>query len=296
MVVAALHCGAAREAIVNEEIERFSRDLAFAEYAQSTQKNYRKTAENLVARFGRAPSALTQDEVRAFAEELKARGMSPSWTRMRLAALVFLYRRTLGRPEAVSFIRFPKKRSVLPAVLSPEEVHALLNRIENPRLQALAMVMYGAGLRLQEARKLEVGDIDAARGVIRVRNGKGKKDREAKLSMSLYQWLRDYWARIRPRRPYLFASPKTGRLPLPDTIRSAIASAAKGAWIRKTVTPHVLRHSFATHLLENGTDITVVAHLLGHASIKTTIRYARVTRQLVRETPSPLDLLPQRRS
>ena len=128
-----------------------------------------------------------------------------------------------------------------------------------------------------------------------MRHGKGDKAREAKLSPSLYQWLRDYWFHEQPRAPYLFASKRTGKLPGPDTVRKALGKAAKAAWIKKRVTPHVLRHSFATHLLEQGTDVRVVGALLGHACLQTTARYTRVTEKLVRETPSPLDLLPQRR-
>jgi site-specific recombinase XerD len=207
---------------------------------------------------------------------------------------MFLYRKSFGRPDIVSFISLPRQHSPLPEVLSVKEVHALLSAIRKPRYQAIAMVMYGAGLRIAEAIALEVRDIDGERGVIRVRHGKGNKAREAKLSPSLYQWLRDYWRRAQPPLPYLFAS-RAGSLPQADTVREAMAKAAKDAWIKKHVTPHVLRHSFATHLLEQGTDVSVVAALLGHASIKTTVRYARVTNKLVRQTPSPLDLLPQRR-
>jgi site-specific recombinase XerD len=131
--------------------------------------------------------------------------------------------------------------------------------------------------------------------VLVVRHGKGNKAREAKLSPALYQWLRKYWGRERPPQPYLFASRHTARPPCGDTVRAAFADAAKKAGIKKKITPHTLRHSFATHLLEEGTDVRVVAALLGHASLQSTMHYARVTEKLVRQTPSPLDLLPQRR-
>jgi site-specific recombinase XerD len=182
----------------------------------------------------------------------------------------------------------------LPEVLSKVEVQALLTALRHPRLQAMAMVMYGAGLRVAEARVLTVNDIDGTRGVIRVRHGKGDKAREAKLSPVLYDWLRRYWAQTRPPLPYLFADTQ-GRLPTANTMRKALRLASKQAWIKKHVTTHTLRHSFATHLLEEGTDVRVVGVLLGHASIKTTVRYARVTEKLVRQAPSPLDLLPQPR-
>jgi len=211
-----------------------------------------------------------------------------------MSALLFLFRRTLGQPELVSFIKLPKRYSPLPTVLSVDEVNAVLRAIRLPRYQAIAMVMYGAGLRLSEAISLEVGDIDGRRGVIAVRHGKGNKAREAKLAPMLYEWLRQYWARERPPGPFLFAS-RNGKLPRPVTIRKALTLAAKEAWIKKRVTPHMLRHSFATHLLDEGHDVHVIRELLGHASIRTTTRYARVTQKRIRETPSPLELLPPRR-
>ncbi len=281
---------------MDKSIEQMSQDLALAKYAKTTQKNYLSTARHLSGRFGRPVGEITREDVRTYVEELTARGRSASWLKMQLAALVFLYRKTLGRAEHVSFITFPKQHSPLPTVLSVEEVDAALRGIRCALYQAIAMVMYGAGLRIQEALALEVTDIDGARGVIRVRHGKGDKAREAKLSPTLYQWLRTYWARERPPLPYLFASKKTGKPPQPETVRRALADAGKQGWVRKPVKPHVLRHSFATHLLERGTDVRVVSALLGHASLTTTARYARVTEKLVRETPSPIDLLPKRRS
>lgn len=277
------------------EIECMRRDLALKGYAQTTQDRYLKTATTLIARFGRPAGQLTREDLRLYVEELQGQGRSASWLRNQLSAVLFLYRKTLGRDEMVSFVSLPRKHSPLPDVLSLKERQGLLNAIREPRYQAIAMVMYGAGLRISEVLVLEVRDIDGPRGVIRVRHGKGNKAREAKLSPSLYQWLRGYWRREQPPGPYLFASKKTGKLPQADTVRDAIRHAAKDAWIKKRVTPHVLRHSFATHLLEQGTDVHVVSALLGHASITTTARYARVTRKLVRQTPSPLDLLPQRR-
>jgi len=279
---------------MSKEMENLTRDLALKGYATSTQQRYLKSSKRLIARFGRPAGELTQDDLRTYVEELGALGKTASQLCWELSALLFLYRRTLARPDLVSFVSLPKKYSPLPEVLSVKEVHGLLNAIENPRYQALAMVMYGCGLRVGEARVLEVRDIDGARGVIRVRHGKGDKARETMLSPELYAWLRQYWRRCQPMAPYLFAS-KTGGLPTNSTIRKAIAKAAKASFITKHVTPHVLRHSFATHLLEQGTDVHVVRELLGHASIGTTARYARVTRKLVRQTPSPLSLLPQQR-
>ena len=280
---------------MDKSIEQLGQDLALANYAKTTQSKYLATARHLSGRYGRPVACLSREEIRTYVEELTARGRSASWLKTHLAALTFLYRKTLGRPELVSFISFPKQHSPLPTVLSLEEVGALLRAIQRPRYQAIAMVMYGAGLRIAEALALEVSDIDGARGVIHVRHGKGDKAREAKLSPTLYQWLRQYWARERPPAPYLFASRKTGKPPLAVTVRRALADAAKQGWVHKRVTPHVLRHCFATHLLEDGTDVRVVGALLGHASLASTARYARVTEKLVRQTPSPIDLLPKPR-
>lgn len=279
---------------MDKHIEQLSQDLVRGGYAQSTQKRYCIVARELSGHVGKPIAAISRDEVRGFVDALMTRdagvGTKINW----LCALRFLYRRTLGRPDMVSFIKLPRPHSPLPEVLSKSEVQALLTALRHPRLQAMAMVMYGAGLRIAETRVLTVDDIDGARGVIRVRHGKGDKAREAKLSPVLYDWLRRYWARTRPPLPYLFADAH-GRLPTTGTMRKALQKASKQAWIKKRVTPHTLRHSFATHLLEEGTDVRVVGVLLGHASIKTTARYTRVTEKLVRQTPSPLDLLPQAR-
>jgi integrase/recombinase XerD len=279
---------------MDKSIEQMGQDLARAAYAKSTQERYVRVANELADRFAKPIAKLTRDELRVFVDEVSSSGRSVSQVIKMLSALLFLYRTTLGRPSDVSFIKLPTEYSALPPVLSLGEVDALLKAIRKPRYQAIAMVMYGAGLRISEAVALEVDDIDGARGVIRVRHGKGNKAREAKLSQSLYVWLRNYWDRQRPPLPHLFASPR-GTLPTSDTVRKALARAGKDAHIKKPITPHMLRHSFATHLLEQGTDLRVIAALLGHASIKSTARYARVTEKLVRQTPSPLDLLPQRR-
>jgi site-specific recombinase XerD len=280
---------------MDQSIEQLEQDLALANYAKTTHKKYVNTARHLSTRFGKSVADVTREELRTYVEELTARGRSASWVVVHLAALGFLYRKTLGQPEKVSFVSYPKRHIPLPTVLSLDEVGALIGAVQHPCYQAVVMVLYGAGLRITEALALEVTDIDGSRGVIHVRHGKGNKAREAKLSPSLYQWLRQYWARERPPAPYLFASRKTGKVPRTPTIRAALVHAAKAAWIKKHVTPHVLRHSFATHLLEQGTDVRVVGALLGHASLQSTARYAKVTEKLVRQTPSPLDLLPQRR-
>lgn len=280
---------------MDKSIAQLGQDLALAKYAKTTCKKYLRIAEHLSNRFGQPLAKLTREQLRTYVEEITALGKSTSWVSNRISALSFLYRKTLGRPEVVSFLSHPRHSYPLPTVLSLEEVQALIGAIRVARYQAIAMVMYGAGLRIAEVLALEVSDIDGARGVIRVRHGKGNKAREAKLSPTLYAWLRQYWDRERPPLPYLFTSGKTGKRACAESVRAALADAANKAWIKKRVTPHVLRHSFATHLLEQGTDVRVVGALLGHASLTSTARYARVTEKLVRQTPSPLDLLPHKR-
>jgi site-specific recombinase XerD len=279
---------------MDASIEQLARDLALAKYAKRTREGYIGAAEQLAAFSGKPLAALTRDDLRAFVEARTSRGVSAAVLHRELCGLLFLFRRTLGRPELVSFIKLPRRRSPLPAVLSLDEVNALLRAIRKPLYQAVAMVMYGAGLRVSEALALEVRDIDGARGVIHVRHGKGDKAREAKLTPVLYEWLRQYWARERPPMPYLFASRQTGKPPRAMAVRKALARAGKDAWIKKPVRPHILRHSFSTHLLDEGVDLRVVQALLGHESIRTTARYTRVTHKRIRETPSPLDLLPRR--
>jgi site-specific recombinase XerD len=279
---------------MDKNIEQMAQDLAFAGYSQSTQKSYLKTVKHMAGHFGRPVGELRRDELRDYVELLRGRGRSASWLKMELAAIVFLYAKTLGRPTDVSFVVWPRQYSPLPVVLSQDEVAAFLEALRHPVYRAIAMVLYGAGLRIEEALALEVSDIDGARGVLRVRHGKGNRAREVKLSPALYQWLRRHWDRERPPLPYLLASRRTGRPPTQAAVRRAFALAEEQARLTKRVRPHVLRHSYATHLLEAGTDVRIIQALLGHRSVQTTMRYTHVSMALVQQTPSPLELLPSR--
>ena len=272
-------------------IEELAQDLARAGYAESTRAGYLAAARELSEHAASPIGELTREQLRRYADAVMALPLSSSAKHQRLLGVLFLYRRTLGKPEMVSFIKLPKKVSKVPQVLSLGEVKRVLESIQDARYQTIAMVMYGAGLRVSEAIALRVTDIDATRGVILVRAGKGGKQRETTLSRSLYQSLREYWARTRPPQPYLFTDTQ-GCLPSRTTVRRALLQAAKAAGVRKAVSPHVLRHSFATHLLEEGAELRVVAALMGHASVHTTARYTRVTKKVLRRIPSPLELLP----
>jgi site-specific recombinase XerD len=274
-------------------LNQMRQDLARKDYAQKTQQGYLKTARAFLSMFADSDvSELGRNEVRAFVAQLEGQGRSASWVRMELSGLAFLFRRTLGRPNEVSFLVFPHQRSPLPTVLSREEVERVLRAMHVRRYAAVALVLYGTGVRIEEALALKVNDIDGARGVIHVRKGKGRKPRMVRLTPELLAWLRGYWKRERPPLPYLFASKRTGRPPTKDAVRAALAHAAEEAGVRKRVIPHVLRHSYATHMLESGVDLRVLQSLLGHSSPKTTARYTRVTTRIIEQLPSPVDLLP----
>lgn len=271
---------------------RMQQDLERGGYTSATIRHYLSCAQKFVDYYqGRSPLQLRQREIRLFVDHLHARNLSHQRVRQYLAALKFLYRRTLGRPDEVAWIRFPRSKKRLPRVLSGSEVARLLSAIESPTIRAIACVCYGAGLRIDEARRLEVRDVLSTRGLLHVRNGKGGHQRFAMLSPVLLATLREYWRVVRPSGPMLFPSPRTGKAFHPDTVRHAVHAAVRAAGIDKHVTPHVLRHSFATHLLEMGTELRVIQQLLGHSSIESSALYAQVTTALVQRTPSPLDVL-----
>jgi site-specific recombinase XerD len=272
--------------------DQMRQDLALAGYAPSTQRIYWSDARALVVRFRKAPTEIGRVELRQYVEELLASGVGPSRIKLHFAALKFLFEKTLGRAELVSFLSWPTQPRTLPRVLSPGEVASLFAALRTPKYRAVAMVMYGAGLRIAEACALEVKDLDAARSVIHVRHGKGNKPRDVLLSPRLLTALRAYWKVERPPQPFLFVGTGTGRALSTESMRKALKRARADAGLRGVVTAHALRHSFATHLLEAGTDIRVIQQLLGHRDLSTTAGYTRVAHALLVKTESPLDHLP----
>lgn len=272
--------------------DRMRRDLERGGYRDRTITHYLRDAREFVEHFdGRAPGKMGRSEVRAFLEHVERRDLSDQRVRQYMAALKFLYARTLGRPEAVSGFVWPKKRKRTPTVLTGDEVQRLLAAIEHPTYRAIAHVLYGAGLRIEEARALEVRDVLSSRGLLHVRHGKGGHERYASLSPRLLEALRSYWREQRPPLPMLLPSPRTGGPFSTKSVRDSLKLAAAAARIDKRVTPHVLRHSYATHLLELGVQMRVIQQLLGHAHESTTGMYAHVTGAIVKSTHSPLDLL-----
>lgn len=273
--------------------DRMMHDLELAGYVPKTRLIYLNAIHDFAAHYRRSPEELGADHVRGWVGRLTTEAkIGPQRIRQHMAALKFLYTKTLWKPENVSFLSWPSDPQRLPVVLSVDEVERLLRALEQPAYRVFFTLVYATGLRLREGCQLQTRDLDAARGVIHVRhtNAKRKKERFVMLSPRLLVILREYWSLTRPPAPWLFAS-STGRHLNADMARRALKLAAAKAGVEKKVTPHVLRHSFATHLLEGGTDLRVIQVLLGHGSIKTTTRYARVSTGLIASTPSPLDRL-----
>jgi integrase/recombinase XerD len=234
---------------------------------------------------------LGAEEIKQFQLHL-IRNRKVSWATyiQAMAALRFLYVKTLGMTFMAAEIPYPKRPTLLPIVLSPEEVIRLLDGTRSLRHQALLMTLYGAGLRVSEACRLTPADIDSSRMTIHVQQAKGHKDRNVMLSPVLLDTLRQYWKRARPGR-WLFPGRSTGKPITTKAVFLMIRKAAARAKIAKTVSPHVLRHSFATHLLESGTDLRTIQLLLGHSDVRTTIIYLQVSQQHLRKIVSPLDSL-----
>jgi integrase/recombinase XerD len=271
--------------------DKMMHDLERAGYVPKTRAIYLNAIRDFAAHYRRSPEQLGADDVRAWVDRLTTEAaIGPQRVRQHLSALKFLYTKTLWKPENVSFLAWPSDPQKLPVVLASDEVERLLGALERPKYRVFFTLVYATGLRVREACRLETRDIDAARGVIHVREAKRKRERFVMLSPRLLTILRKYWALERPPSPWLFASSGGGALNA-DTARKALELAAQKAGVDKKVTPHVLRHSFATHLLEGGTELRVIQVLLGHTTIKTTTRYARVSTGLIARTPSPLDRL-----
>lgn len=271
---------------------RMVTDMTNRSFGAKTQHDYIRHVEALAQFLGRSPDTVTGDDLRQFQADQIARGAQPAKMNTQVSALRFFLTITCGRPDLshqLARTHYPRK---LPRVLSPEDVGRLLEAAPGPGLKykAALSVAYGAGLRGGEVVMLRVSDIDSKRMLIRVEMGKGRKDRHAMLSPQLLELLRAWWLQCRSPG-WLFP----GRDPLlPVTTRQlnrACKMAAEAAALEPWITPHTLRHSFATHLLENHTDVRVIQVLLGHAKLDTTARYAHVATSTLRTVTSPLDRL-----
>lgn len=266
-------------------------DLVLRGYASSTVADYLRCARKFVAFHNKSPLEMGEVEVRAFLHHLiEVHSLQPNATRVPVAAIKFLFAKTLGRPEVVARIPFPKQPQPLPDVASPEEVRALLEASPSTTTRALLMLGYGAGLRISEARMMRIGDVDSKRHVLRVTAGKGRKDRLTLLPATLLDALRQHWRERRPKGEWLFPD-RRGR-PLSKsavTLRFNKTHAAAG--LRRPMTFHSLRHAFATHLLEDGVDVVTIQALLGHSRLSSTLRYLRVRADRIEAITSPLEQL-----
>lgn len=269
---------------------RMAHDLDLAGRSPSTRRIYLSAIAEFAAFQRRSPAEVDQDDIRAWVRDLGQRELSASRFRHHVSALKFLYARTLGRPNLVRFLCSPKRKSSVPDVLAAEDLARVLRALTEPKYRAFFALLYATGLRLSEGCLLQTSDIDAARGVVHVRHGKGRKERIVMLTARTLSMLRTYWRFVRPPGPWLFASRRGGHLNA-EVARKALKEAVTSVGLTKRVTPHVIRHSFATHLLEAGTDLRVIQVLLGHESIRTTARYTRVSLELISKTPSPFDRL-----
>jgi site-specific recombinase XerD len=271
--------------------QRMLDDLRVRNYAAKTQTMYIQRVAEFAGHFGRSPDQLTTEDIRTYLVHLVGtKRVSWSAFNQTVCALRFLYKVTLGRGDLVPDIPFPRAVKKLPTVLSTDEVLRLLRAVRQPKHRVVLMTIYSAGLRISEALALKMSDIDSERMVIHVRQGKGRKDRTVMLSPQLLEVLRMHVRRVRPRE-WLFPA-RLREQPLnASAIQRSCAEACKAAGLDKHATVHTLRHSFATHLLEAGTDLRLIQTLLGHNSIKTTAIYTHVSAQRLHATPSPLDRL-----
>jgi len=270
--------------------QRFIDDLRLRNYAARTIDSYVGQVAAFARHCGRSPEQLGGDDVRAYQLHLLERRLSWSSFNQAVCALRLLYRTTLNRPEQLPMIPYGKRPKTLPSVLSPDEVLRLLDAATPPRDRVLLQVAYGCGLRLQELLHLRVTDIDSARMVVHVRQGKGAKDRLVPLSVRLLQQLRDYWLVCRPRT-WLFPGHQADGTMTSSNIQRRFGRLVQHVGLTKHCSMHTLRHSYATHLLEAGVDVLTLKALLGHSSLQTTARYLHVSTQRLHQTPSLLDLL-----
>ena len=271
---------------------RMLEDMQLLNFSASTQRSYIHYIAEFARYYGCSPDKLGLDEVRNYRLYLlEEKQLSPPSVNCFVSAAKFLYLHTLEMPwpeDAFPHAKVPEK---LPCVLSTEEVDRFFNAIALLRHRAVLMLCYGSGLRISEACGLQVEDIDSKRMLVRVQQGKGGKDRFTVLSHRMLIILRQYWMIDRPQK-WLFPTAHPDEHIHPGAIQKICRDAAHIAGINKRVTPHLLRHSFATHLLENGTETRVIQVLLGHRRIDTTARYIAVTPRSLGSVQSPLDQLP----
>lgn len=270
--------------------QRLIDDMRLRNYAPKTIEAYVAGVARFAKHFQRSPDQLGPEEVRVFQLEMLRQQVSWSHFNQTVCGLRFFYGITLNRPEQVPFIPYGKKPKTLPSVLSPEEVVCFLDAAKPGRDRVLFRTAYACGLRLTELLELQVTAIDSSRMVVIVRQGKGRKDRLVPLSQRLLEELRAYWRQARPR-PWLFPA-RGSALPLVQaSVQRLCQQVVARSGLSKHITPHTLRHSFATHMLEAGVDLLTLQHILGHNSLQTTAGYLHLSSHRLQQLPSLLDRL-----
>jgi site-specific recombinase XerD len=272
--------------------QRMIDDMTVRNFAPNTQVSYLHQVNLFARHFDKSPERLGPEEIRTYQIYMaKERHAAVGTRSVAVSALRFLYKVTLRRDWPFELIPAPKSETRLPVILSPEEVLRLLQAAPSFPHHVIFSTMYGTGARVSEAVHLRATDIDSQRMMIRIEQGKGRKDRYVQLSPKLLELLRSYWRQVRPRG-WLFPG-QPGNEPLSrDAVGQAVAHASQRAGLKKRPSPHSLRHAYAVHLLEAGTDLRKIQLLLGHRSLSTTARYLRLATSTVCATTSPLDLLP----
>jgi site-specific recombinase XerD len=269
-------------------------DMQVRNLARNTQTSYVQQVSLFARHFNKSPELLGPEDIRTYQVYLtNERKLAPGSVVIAVSALRFLYKVSLKKDWSFEdLIPAPKKPQKLPVVLSPEEVLQFLGCVGNTKQRAILTTCYAAGLRISEAVHLKPTDIDSQRMVIRVEQGKGQKDRYVMLSPKLLETLRTYWRAVRPQGGWLFEGDVSGQPITRNAVALACRNARQLSRIRKPISPHSLRHAFAVHLLESGTDVRTIQLLLGHRSLATTARYLRIATSKVCSASSPLDLLP----
>ena len=271
--------------------EQMKGDLELRGLSPHTRDNYLRHVSQFSCHYGRSPRHLGEKDIKEYLLYLiREKKVSTSTVNQCYHALKFLYERTLNRMWVMARVPRVKRLKQLPVVLDREEVESLFSVTKNLKHRAILMLIYSSGLRLMEAAHLKVTDIDSKRMLLRIKQGKGRKDRYTILSKVALEVLREYWSQYRPKE-WLFAGRLPGKPLTGRSIQKVLIKAKKLAGIKKPATVHTLRHSFATHLLEAGTDLYHIQLLLGHRSLNTTTIYLHVSRKELVRIVSPLDFI-----
>src|ERR1700732_552638 len=295
-ITPAVNCSILAARKISPLRQRMIDDMIVRNFAPNTMNLYLKQVSYFAQYFGRSPEQLGAEEIRNYQIYLaKERRLSNSSRTVAASALRFLYIVTLKQDRAIEMIPTPKAEHHLPVILSPEEVLRLLEAAPSFTHRVIFSTMYGTGVRVNEALHLRASHIDSQRLMIRIEQGKGHKDRYVQLSPRLLELLRAYWRKERPRE-WLFPGQDPHQPLSRDAVRQAVKRASQRAGLTKETSPHSLRHAYAVHLLEAGTDLRRIQLLLGHSSLSTTARYLCLASNTVCATTSPLDLPPSRSS